>query len=175
MPLWSLKWRRRAARLLLAFAILIAAYIAIPHDEETDKVMKEAGLRGRHFAFVLDDLSSSEAMHILAHSGVFALVALLLGEWGPPGNRGSTRLALHDVVLGGLLMEAAQMVVGWWDDSPWQLLQGSLFDMAVNLLAALLGLWLARHFDQWQGKRRAQALKRLQKTAEPSGKSANSP
>jgi hypothetical protein len=51
-------------------------------------------------------------------------------------------------MVGGILMEAAQAIVGYADDTFWSLTSNMLFDLGVDALAALLGIWLARLFQR---------------------------
>lgn len=97
-----------------------------------------AGMRGlRYVAY----LGRYEAFHIVAHLVIFAGVAIIAGLWADTPR---TRRWLWVAVLGGtLLIEGIQVATIDYPFGP-DLLLGSLFDLAVNLTGATLGIALLR-------------------------------
>ena len=93
-----------------------------------------AGMRGlRYVAY----LGQWEAFHVVAHLIIFAGVAIIAGLWADTPR---TRRWLWLAVLGGtLLIEGIQLITVDYPLGP-ALLLGSLFDLAVNVTGATLGI-----------------------------------
>ncbi len=141
----SLRARQGAAAILLGVSVLLGVYVAIPGDGAfvlADDPDSGAGA----LVALIDFLNGIEIVHILSHMIVFGGAALLLGPWGRPGDRGSARLAWRYVIIGTLLMEGGQVIVGYSDDYWQDLVVGVAFDLLVNGLSAALGVWLAARY-----------------------------
>jgi len=93
-----------------------------------------AGMRGlRYVAY----LGQWEAFHVVAHLIIFAGVAIIAGLWADTPR---ARRWLWLAVLGGtLLIEGIQLITVDYPLGP-ALLLGSLFDLAVNVTGATLGI-----------------------------------
>ena len=134
--------RKILATTILAAAVALAVYIALPDEPGTGAIPDTWLFR------LMEVLQKIEFLHIMAHLATFGSVGLLLGEWGTPGQRGDAKLAWRYVIWGAIIMEALQAPIGWKDGSSiggWILTTG--FDFAVDFAAAWLGLKLARRYD----------------------------
>ena len=138
----TLQRRKQLAFILLSISILAATYVAIPGQKGTPPPPGEPSPPANAFLMLVDSLNRVELVHFMGHLLIFGCVALLLGPWGRDSQRGGFRLALKYVVLGGLIMETAQIIVGYSDDYITDLILGTSFDLMTDLTAALVVLAL---------------------------------
>jgi hypothetical protein len=141
----SLAARQRLALFILILAGGMAMYVAIPGDGIGQAVQPSLG----GGIGLIDRLNAVEWVHLVSHWAVFGSVAFLLGEWGAGAERGSAGLAWRYVVVGSLLMEGGQALVGYADDTPRTLVESILFDLAMNALGASMGLALLYRLTRW--------------------------
>ena len=142
----TLKFRKRLAIVALAISIIAAAYISIPHDRQTTQQLERVGMRGNALTDLIDTLNRIEWAHISGHLIIFGSIAFWLGAWGKPGERGSADLAMAYILVGGILMELMQIVVGHMDDETISLITNTLYDLVTDILAACVGIWVAGRY-----------------------------
>jgi hypothetical protein len=97
----------------------------------------------------LRKVAAIEEVRITAHLGTFASTALLLGPWGPAGQRGNNRLVWSHVFLGSLLIEGVQIAMR----KPairLSLMRSVLFDLITNAFGALAGLLVIRFSTRFE-------------------------
>jgi hypothetical protein len=136
----TLQRRKQLALILLGISILAAIYAAIPGEKASPPPPGEATPPTNMLLVLVDELNRMQLVHFTGHLLIFGGVALLLGPWGRDDQRGSFRLALRYVIVGGLVMEAAQVTVGYSDDYITDLILGVSFDLMTDLAAGLLAL-----------------------------------
>jgi hypothetical protein len=136
----TLQRRKQLALILLGISILAATYAAIPGEKASPPPPDAPASPTNTLLVFMDALNRMQLVHIMAHLLIFGGVAMLLGPWGGDGQRGSFRLALRYVVVGGILMEAAQVAVGYSDDYITDLILGVSFDLMTDLAAGFLAL-----------------------------------
>lgn len=103
------------------------------------------GQRWPAFGALFDRLFAPAWMHILMHGLLYAVLTLLLAAWIAPLTRRKIVTLLAAILLIGCLHEALQLLTlgGWPGLTP------ELFDLAVDLTGALLGLAI---WKLWRGK-----------------------
>jgi VanZ family protein len=98
------------------------------------------------FGDLFDKVFAPAWMHLLMHGLLYAVLALLLAAWAAPLTRRKVALLLTAILLVGGLHETLQLLAF----RRWPGLKPELFDLAIDLLGALLGLaawqlWQRRH------------------------------
>lgn len=151
----EIKARKRMARVLLGVLIILAAVSAARRDEYEKGPLGPVTLDRQFLVHLFDDLNRFQAVHLLAHSTGFFLVAILLGPWGVGEDRGSAALVYTYTAVASVIWETGQAVawfakVVWTTDVSmtsyvqrsfdWGFISPTLFDFLVNGLAALTGL-----------------------------------
>jgi len=136
----TLQRRKQLALLVLTISILAATFAAIPGDKASPSPPDGDPQPTNALLSLVDSLNRVEIVHIMGHLMIFGGVALLLGPWGRDPEHGSVQLALQYVIVGGLVMEAAQVAVGYSDDYIADLILGVSFDLMTDLTAGLLAL-----------------------------------
>jgi hypothetical protein len=135
--------RKQLALIILGISILAAIYIAIPGDGAGVREFRAENVRpASAFVRLVDWLNRIKLAHVMGHLLIFGGVALLLGPWEMHGERGDSRLAMRYVIFGGLVMEAAQVAVGYSDDHITDLILGVSLDLTTDVVSALLVLLL---------------------------------
>ena len=139
----TLSKRKHLALIILGIAIIAATYVAIPGEGAgLRQINAEDAQTASLFVGWVDTLNRVEIVHVLGHLLIFGGVALLLGPWESEGERGDWRLAMRYVVIGGLIMEAAQVAVGYSDDHLTDLILGVLLDLTTDVVSGLLAIGL---------------------------------
>ncbi len=133
-----LSLRKKLAALLLGVSILIGGYVAIPREESALSPISPTSSHDNLLIRTVAALNQLEVVHLVSHLLVFGSVAFLVGPWSAQG--GSVALAWRYVLVGGILMEAVQIGVGYTDDTLWSLTYSLMFDMIVNGLGGTIGL-----------------------------------
>lgn len=161
----TLARRKQLAIALLGIAIIVATYVAIPHDPFYDGLYKVKSKPTQQAMGVVADLNRQEFLHILGHVMTFGAAALLLGGWGAEGERGSASLGLRYALIGAAVMEGAQIFVHYLpaaylylterqvspllaESELWKTFFSTVFDFGVNLAAALGGLGISERYAQ---------------------------
>ena len=143
MPTMTLSRRKHLALAILGLSILAATYIAIPGEAAGVHQLNAEDVRPATLLVSLVDwLNRSKVAHILGHHLIFGGVALLLGPWGMGDQRGSFGLAMRYVIVGGLLMEVVQVIVGYSDDHITDLILGVGFDLMIDAISGLVAVGL---------------------------------
>ena len=153
MPTMTLSRRKHLALVILGISILAATYIAIPGEAAGVRQLHAEDVRAANMLVNLVDwLDRIEMVHVLGHLLIFGGVGMLLGPWGKDGQRGDFRLAMRYVMVGGLLMEAAQVIVGYSDDYITDLILGVSFDLLTDVISGLLAVGLVRYSSALSSK-----------------------
>jgi hypothetical protein len=128
----SLRLRKTIARVWLSLAIIAGSWAAALGESD------QGGVRDGILPKWLEFLVELEIAHIIVHTVIFGMVALLLGGWG----RGSRQLAWRYIIVGAVIMEVFQVILGIPHDSLPALVWGVGVDLVVDGVAGWLGLWM---------------------------------
>lgn len=135
--------RKNLAALLLALSIVMAGYISIPARNTRLSPVAPTPESDHLLVSLIAVLSHIEVVHIVGHVLLFGGVAFLVGPW----EGGSRALAWRYVLVGGLLMEAVQILIGGSDNTITELVGSTGFDLLVNGIGGVLGIRLAARFQ----------------------------
>ncbi|MBZ0310469.1 MAG: hypothetical protein K8I82_30690 [Anaerolineae bacterium] len=150
-----MRFRKNLASLMLIVSIILASYISIPTDNTLLSPAAPTKDSDHFFVSLIALLNSLELVHIGMHLLLFGIIAFLVGPW----QGGSTTLAWSYVLVGSLLMETAQTLIGAWDDTLTELISSIVFDLLVNGVGGWIGIQAALQFErqrviQWNARRR---------------------
>jgi hypothetical protein len=135
---WTLALRKLLARIIIVAIVTIAALVNVRQSSATGREWT-----GYWWLRRLRWIVRSEVIRTVGHLMVFGTVALLLGPWGRNKQRGSQKLVWWHVIIGGVAIESGQIATRKPNLSL-SLIRSTLFDLVINALGALLGLFLLR-------------------------------
>ena len=133
--LTSLTVRKVVAAAITILAIFTAGYI---------NAVSRATCSLADTTLPLKEIIAIDDFRTLMHVLVFGSVGFLVGPWGR--ERGSIRLIVLYVILGGLGIEIAQATFAC--DRGWKQLLDAGLDFCMDILGGWLGLLLARRYER---------------------------
>lgn len=151
-----MRGRKNLAALLLAVSIVVASYISIPKENTLLSPAAPTKDSDHLLISLIAILNSLEIVHIVLHLLLFGTVAFLVGPW----QGGSASLAWSYVLVGSILMETAQTIIGGSDDTQAELISSMLFDLLVNGIGGWVGIQAAFRFErqrviQWNTRQKS--------------------
>ncbi len=151
-----MRGRKNLATLLLAVSIVLASYISIPKENTLLSPAAPTKDSDNFVVSLIAILNSIEIVHITLHLFLFGTVAFLVGPW----QGGSTSLAWSYVLIGGIVMETAQTIIGGSDNTQAELISSILFDLLVNGIGGWIGIQAAFRFErqrviQWNTRQKS--------------------